>query len=123
MKKLLLSTLAATSIFVSGALLADTRIDHFEALPSNTLEEAVKNFSEYNQKLATILAGEIDNQAMTDIHQLTYTLENALEKIHEEVTALVDTLEELHVASETYQPEAVKEHGAAYMEVASKIAH
>ncbi|TVQ71515.1 MAG: hypothetical protein EA373_04390 [Oceanospirillales bacterium] len=109
-----LSGFFATSVMASG-------VEHFKGLPAETLEQAVANFSEHNQKLATVLAGEIDNQAMVEVHELTYTLENALEKIHAEVAELVDTLEDLHVASEKFDADDVKAQGDAYLSVATTI--
>jgi hypothetical protein len=96
-------------------------VEHFKGLPAENLTQAVANFAEYNQKLADVLAGDITNEAMVEVHELTYTLENALEKIHAEVTELVDTLEELHLASEAFDPEAVKLQGEAYLSVATEI--
>ena len=118
MKKLVLavalSGFFATSVMASG-------VEHFKGLPAETLEQAVANFSEYNQKLASVLAGDIDNQAMVEVHELTYTLENALEKIHAEVAELVDTLEDLHVASEKFDAEDVKAKSDAYLSVATTL--
>lgn len=104
----------AVSVQASG-------VEHFKGLPAENLTQAVTNFAEYNQKLADVLAGDITNEAMVEVHELTYTLENALEKIHAEVTELVDTLEELHLASEAFDPEAVKLQGEAYLSVATEI--
>nr|WP_205738404.1 DUF6746 family protein [Halomonas endophytica] len=61
---------------------------------------------------------------MTDlgtIHELTYTLENALETITEEVEAMAFTLEEVHQGSETGDIERVKSNGEAYLEAAQTL--
>lgn len=101
---------------------ADERIDHFEGEPSETLEEAVKNFSEYNKKLASILEkDELTNQDIVKVHQLTYTLENALAKINDEMNALAETLEELHLASEKVDSEKVKNKGTSYLNTAQTV--
>lgn len=118
MKKGLLALLLLS---VFGLVQADNRPDHFKGLPSNTLEEAVKNFSEYNQKLSEVLARPVSQRDLVVVHQLTYTLENALEKIHEEVTQLVDTLEELHVASEGTDPQEMKRKGDVYLKAATTL--
>lgn len=49
------------------------------------------------------------------MHELTYTLENALRKINAELTALAGTLEAVHVASERADPATVKTQGKAYL--------
>ncbi|KDE40238.1 MAG: DUF6746 family protein [Nitrincola lacisaponensis] len=120
MKKLM-APLALAGLLGFAVSAQATGVEHFKGLPAETLEQAVANFAEYNQKLATVLSGEIDNQAMVEVHELTYTLENALEKIHAEVAELVDTLEELHLASEAFDAEAVKAQGDAYLSVATQI--
>jgi len=120
-----LQTLAAIGAFVSAMsapLNAEGRPDHYEGKPAETLEQAVANFSEYNTKLEAILAkNELSARDLNEIHQLTYTLENALEKINMEFSDLADVLEEVHVASETAGYDAVKERGQAYLETARQL--
>lgn len=100
----------------SPAVLAD-RADHFEGKPADTLAEAVANMSEYNKQLAAILAQEaLSPQDMHNVHQLTYTLENALERIHAELGDLAELLEAVHVASETSDTDAVLKQGALYLD-------
>ncbi|EWH01384.1 DUF6746 family protein [Halomonas sp. BC04] len=87
-----------TSLLIASAS-ASSSPDHFKGEPAETLADAVANFSEYNQQLAALLAQ--DELSITDlgtIHELTYTLENALEKIDEEVETMAVTLEEVHLA-------------------------
>lgn len=101
---------------------ADDPIAHFKGKPAETLAEAVANFSEYNARLAEILeAQELTALDLGAIHELTYTLEIALEKINEELAELADTLEELHVASETADYDGARSHGAAYLETARTV--
>lgn len=120
--KLSFSALAmAATLAFSASSFATDRVEHFKGLPSPDLTTAVKNFSEYNDLLAKQLAGELTPQALAEIHQLTYTLEVALEKIGDEVKALADTLEEVHVASETSEPEKLAEEGKKYMQVVNEL--
>ncbi|MFQ3790208.1 DUF6746 family protein [Halomonas sp. A29] len=96
--------------------------DHFKGEPADTLSQAVANFAEYNQQLAELLAQ--DELSITDlgtVHELTYTLENALEKIQEEVATMADELEEVHLGSETGDFERVQHHGATYLEAAQTL--
>lgn len=113
-------------VLLSGLLLPlgiqAERVDHFKGLPAHTLEEAVQHFSEYNRKLH----GRLDQDTLTatdmaKIHELTYTLENALAKISEELTLLAETLEALHVASERADHKGVRTHGRVYLEAANTI--
>ncbi|MEE4639037.1 MAG: DUF6746 family protein [Wenzhouxiangella sp.] len=100
----------------------DDRPDHFEGEPSRTLEEALQNFSEANARLAEIVGQDNpDTQAVFEVHQLTYTLENALEKIRDEMEDLAEVLEEVHLASERNDGETVTARGRVYVETAGKI--
>lgn len=105
------------------AFASDDRADHFEGQPSRTLDEALENFNQANAELAEILAQEeLDSHAVFEVHQLTYTLENALEKMREEMEDLAQVLEEVHVASERNDAETVKNRGDVYLETARKVA-
>lgn len=122
MKKL---TLLITSIFAlsfPALTMADDRPNHFKGKPAETLERAVVNFSEYNGKLAEILAKDaLGPQELQQIHELTYTLEIALEKINTELTELAKTLEVVHVASESADAKMVKTKGLRYLDTARQI--
>ncbi|MDZ7811053.1 MAG: DUF6746 family protein [Arhodomonas sp.] len=79
----------------SAATYADERPEHFEGKPSETLEEALSNLGEYNERLTAILEkGEVSSEDHARIHELTYTLENALARIDEEVGEMAEDLEE-----------------------------
>lgn len=106
---------------VSGPATAD-EVDHYRAKPSETLEEAVKNFSEYNRKLAEVLnKDELTVDELERIHQLTYTLEVALAKINEEMAALPATLERLHLASEAHNAAEARGVGKVYLEIGQTV--
>lgn len=121
MKFRLTPLLMATTLAFSTHSFAQERVDHFKGMPSPDLATAVSNFSQYNDKLADKLNGELTPSALAEIHQLTYTLEIALEKIGDEVKALADTLEEVHIASETGQPEKLAEEGKKYMQTVEEL--
>ena len=124
MKKSFVAAAAvAVFAFVPTAFAADSdqRASHYKGKPAATLPEAVQNFSEYNAKLEAILKGEVSDAQMAEVHQLTYTLENALGKINEELARLADTLEKVHVASEKLDREGVTRHGREYLSVSKQI--
>lgn len=124
MKPLLLSALTV-GLLITTAHAHDhsgERIDHFKGEPAPDLATAVANFSTYNEKLAEILAAdELDMQELGTVHELTYTLENALETITEQVSEMAVTLEEVHLGSETADVERVQLNGAAYLEAAQTL--
>ena len=114
--------LLASSLLMPAQLLADDRPDHFKGEPVDTLPEAVAQFSEYNDKLQAALAkGALDAEDLHTIHVLTYSLENALEKIDDAVDDLKDRLEDVHKASERNDPETVQRQGEVYLDVARKL--
>jgi len=119
-----LFTMVVALMFSMSPVLAsdDDRADHFEGEPSRTLPEAIENFREANARLEQLLAQENpDTQVVFEIHQLTYTLENALDKIEDEVEDLADVLEEVHLASERNDGATVQERGREYLETAHII--
>lgn len=113
-KSLLISTF---SLLVAAPALADDRVDHFEGKPSETLEQAVRHLSEYSKQLESLVEGDLSSADMGEIHQITYTLENALAKLDTDLNELAETLEEVHIASETADKETVKQSGKTYLEV------
>ncbi|WP_333607414.1 DUF6746 family protein [Arsukibacterium sp.] len=108
------------SLGFSSTALAE-RPDHFKGKPADTLQQAVANFQQYNAKLASLLAAELTPERMVEIHQLTYTLENALQKIHAETAALQLVLEEVHVGSEHMDFDKVKSEGQRYLNNAKQL--
>ncbi|PCF95505.1 DUF6746 family protein [Vreelandella nigrificans] len=122
MKRFALAVLA--SLLSSGMVVADEhdRYEHFEGKPSETLAEAVTNFSEGNQRLAELIAADsISDEQMNEIHMLSYTIENALQKIDEEVDAMAILLEEVHLGSETLDQARVLTNGQEYLSAAQTL--
>lgn len=120
MKKTLISILTCAGL-ATAPLASSGEVEHFKGKPSKSLEQAVSNFSEYNSKLEQILSGELTPEAMNEVHQLTYTLENALGKINAEFDSLAETLETIHVASEHADPDTVKSNGERFLSVSREV--
>ncbi|MFP4208137.1 MAG: DUF6746 family protein [Wenzhouxiangella sp.] len=100
----------------------EDRVDHFEGEPARTLQEALANFREANARLGEIVSQDNpDTEAVFEVHQLTYTLENALEKIRDEMEDLAEVLEEVHLASERNDGETVRVRGRDYLDTANRI--
>lgn len=110
LKSWLFITVIGVSVF-SAALMAE-ETDHFSGKPAANLEQAVNNFNQYNQRLEKALESE-DMQA---IHELTYTLENALARMDADLEQMVTDLEEIHLGSEAADAERVNESAARYLE-------
>lgn len=121
-KRILTGLALSTMIGLGGAAHGDDRPGHFKGLPAETLQEAVKNFSEHNRKLDALLnQGELSPEDLATIHELTYTLENALNKLNSEFEALAETLEEVHIASERADGETVVSKGREYLSVSRQV--
>ena len=103
---------------VSAASWADSdRPAHARGEPAETLQQAVTNLSEYNTRLEALLEqGELTATDMHEVHMLTYTLENALQKIQADLQETAAVLEEVHIASETDKPDVVREKGQVYLQ-------
>lgn len=120
MRKQTLALLTCAALTFPVSSFAD-EVEHYEGKESANLKEAVANFSEYNEKLEKILDGELTPEAMNEVHQLTYTLENALGKINEEFDGLAVTLEEIHLASERADTDSVASNGKDYLETSRTV--
>ncbi|RUO71527.1 hypothetical protein CWI79_01790 [Pseudidiomarina salinarum] len=114
--------MVAASFSAAAAPLSEERPDHFEGKSSETLEQAMSNLAEYNAKLHAMLAnGDLTPKQMGEIHQLTYTLEEALAKLKDEVETMQEQVETVHLGSEKMSYDDVKETGKAYLDKAAKI--
>lgn len=121
--KTTLAVAFVSTLALQGSVIAsDDMPQHFKGVPSHTLEEAVKNFSEYNKKLSVImLKDELKPVDMAEIHQLTYTLENALDVIEDAIDNIEDNLEDLHKASEKAHYDKALKAGREYLDESRKI--
>lgn len=121
MKKRVAPILAALALTATVAI-ADDRPDHYRGEASATLAEAFANLAEYNLRLRAILdKGEVQGDDFNEIHRLTYTLENALGRIEDELEALEDDLEELHQGSEKGDGQRIETFAPRYFERAEEL--
>jgi len=97
-------------------------VDHYEGEPSDTLQQAVENFTTYNAKLESLLAGDTLGVAdIQEVHEYTYTLERALARMQAELGDLGVTLEEVHEASEGEGAAALREVAQRYLQEAAPL--
>ena len=126
--KLSIAALTLTTLLTSAAGLGvaqadeDQRYEHFKGQPAKNLDQALFNLANFNAKLEDIMAkDELTPNDMATIHQLSYTLENALQRLDEEVDTMQEVLEEVHLASESMDYETVQKQGKVYLESTGKI--
>lgn len=117
-----LGLIAAVLLTLGAQASAEERIAHHQVKPAETLDQAVDNFAAYNSRLAAILRKKtLDADDIVAIHEITYTLENALARINADLSTLADTLEALHLATEKADLDATLQHGTAYLDTARKV--
>jgi hypothetical protein len=107
--------IVATAVMGLGAAQAD-EVDHFEGKPAPTLQAAMDNLETGNEQLRSLLAGDLSATDMGRVHEVTYTLENALARIAEAREEAATVLEEVHLASERNDADTVQADGDAYLE-------
>ena len=114
---LAIASVAVATAFAAVPAHADHgQVDHAEGKPAPNLEAAVQNLREYNRKLDQRLSQELDGETLHEIHMLSYTLENALQRLDKDLASIANVLEGMHLASERGDVDAVKSHARTYLE-------
>lgn len=112
-----IALMAAISISITSPVLLADESDHFAGKPAENLEQAVKNFNQYNKRLEKAL----ETEDMDAIHKLTYTLENALGRMDAALEQMAVDLEEVHLGSEAADSARVQIHADRYLEKANLL--
>lgn len=95
---------------------ADEKYNHFPALDSADINAAFCNIRSYNKKLAAITSKpELTAEDMVKIHELTYTLENAVNFLKQSLAQVSIDLEDVHKASERLDATVIKSSGEKYL--------
>lgn len=107
-----------TCIAVAPALaLADDRPEHYPGEEAATLREALENLHEYSGQLAAIIQDDdFGIERLHAVHEITYTLENALQTLEKELQQLAETLESVHIASERGETNTVVDDSRMFLE-------
>jgi len=105
-----------------NTVLAEQRPDHYEGKTADTIDAALTNLAETNALIADLVAdGDVDAAEHTELHRLTYTTENALLKISEELEALKASLELVHKASEGFDSDTVLTQVPDYLRQSQRL--
>lgn len=121
-----LTCLAACIALWTPVALADEavpppRVDHYQARQADDIVQTIANLREANQQLEAILAGEVGEYDIHDVHSLCYTIEDSLARLADELRRLKDVAGDLHFASEGQKRSDVIEYGKAYLSGVRKI--
>ena len=101
---------------------ASDEVDHYAAQPSETLAEAMANLKAYNAKVEEVMAREdLSPQDMEEVHQYTYTMEEAVARVAAEMEKLAVVLERVHLSSEGDNPSALRGAADVYLEMAGPL--
>lgn len=104
--------LAAATVTVAHA----TDVKHFKGEKPETMAEAIAIIEKYNAQLEGRIQYDLTPYTMAEIHQMSYSLENALQFIEEHLKKTQENLEEVHIASETNDTETVQKKGKEYLQ-------
>lgn len=121
MKKVIIAGLLGFMAFSHVTANASDRPNHFQGKEITSQAQALTVFKEANIKLAEVLKTDLNPTSMTTIHELTYTLENALALIPAADDEIKEVLEEVHLGSEMMDAERVRDNGEYYLQLAKKI--
>ena len=120
MKKLFLTT--AGLMFFIVVVKADEKYSHFPSLKAPTTNVALCNLAAYNEKLQIIVNKEkLTPEDMVKVHELTYTLENAIIRLQKDLVTIAIDLENVHKASERLDEKIIKGSGDKYISASNVI--
>ncbi|MEM6603887.1 MAG: DUF6746 family protein [Pseudomonadota bacterium] len=117
MRKLFLCAALLMFVFVSLAHSSET-INHYEADAVNSQEDALKALDKNSEIISAILQKDnLDAAHLEDIHRVSYTLENAIDKLISEKAApetvlnpVEKAIQNIHDSSEDHEEQAVRQH-------------
>lgn len=96
--------------------------EHFEGLPAKTDKQARDNLEKYNAKLKALLnEDKLSASRLSEVHRISYTLENALARLAPDAELVAEYLEEVHLASERGDRETVRNKGRAYLSASGDL--
>lgn len=101
---------------------ADEKYSHFPALVSEDMQTALCNIKTYNQTMTALTSqANLTAQDMVKIHELTYTLENAVAYLKGSLEQVAVDLEEVHKASERLDQKTIQASGRKYLTTTSAL--
>jgi len=101
---------------------ADESYNHFPAVASTDIHSAFCNIQSYNQKLTAITSKQtLSAQDMVKVHELTYTLENALKLLKLRLDTAAEELEKVHIASEKLEQNTIQSAGNIYLSITTSL--
>lgn len=120
--KIKLTALVATLLCASTITQADEKYRHFPSLTAENTTVALCNLATFNQKLQAIVnKKQLTPEDMVKVHELTYTLENAVIRLQKDLDTIAVDLEKVHKASEVLAEKTIKKSGGEYLSATNDI--
>ncbi len=116
MKKLIILITGSAIFFNADIAKAEEKYTHFPSLDAPTTSIALCNLVAFNEKLQVIAEKkELTPEDMVKVHEITYTLENAIIKLQKDLDTISVDLEKVHKASEQLDQATIKYSGDKYL--------
>lgn len=110
-----LATSSLMALIISSSVAA-TEINHFKGTPSPDLKTALCNLQTFDKQLLAATTGKkLTPEQMAEVHQLTYTLEVAVQRVQSELAIVAEELENAHKGSEVMNNDKVKSGAMEYL--------
>ena len=110
--------IAASLIFILSAPTFATDVDHYKGKPSPNLQSALCHLQSHDTDLQAMVSNEtMKVEDLAKLHQMTYTMEVALQKVQEELVKAAESLEKVHKASEVLAGDKVKSAASEYLNI------
>lgn len=120
--KTILITLSAILFTQIQTANAEEKYSHFQPIKPHDTQTAFCNIQTYNEKITAITSKtNLTTQDMVKIHELTYTLENAVNFLKVTLENASTDLEEIHQASEKLDQKTIKLSGQKYLATTSLL--
>lgn len=106
----------ACTVLTASIAHADEEYKHFPSIASPNTSVALCNLAKFNEKLKTIANKDtLTPEDMVKVHELTYTLESAVQRLQKDLETVAVDLEKVHKASERLDDKVVEGAGKKYL--------
>ncbi|NMP17325.1 DUF6746 family protein [Thalassotalea sp. Y01] len=120
--KTLMTMATGAVLFASLNTMAEQKYQHFDSLDAPNTEVALCNLQQFNAKLAALTnKQQLTAEEMVKVHELTYTLENAVIRLQKDLDNIAVELEKVHLASESLDQKTIQESGDKYLNATNLI--
>lgn len=118
----LMTVVIGCLMFGATSANADEKYNHFPSLEAPNTKVALCNLVKFNDKLSAIAnKSKLTPEDMVKVHELTYTLENAVIRLQKDLNTIAVDLEKVHKASEHLDQKTIEKSGQKYLEATALL--